>query len=78
MGLKQKLEREYVRGFMDGQQNVNEEMLKLAENHGYLKGSHETWRAIEAMLIEIPGVGVKTRGKVMRAIRERAGDDERV
>ena len=72
MGLKQKLERKYVRGYMDGQQNVNEEMLKLAENHGYLKGSYETWRAIEAMLVDLPGVGIKTREKVMRAIKERS------
>ena len=69
--MKEKLERAYQTGFSDGQGFANEELLKLAENHGYLKGSHETWRAIEAMLVDLPGVGVKTREKVMRAIRER-------
>ena len=75
MGMKQKLEKAYREGFNDGQGYANESLMKLAEQHGFLKGSHETWRAVEGMINNIPGIGPKTTEKIMRALREKMNDE---
>jgi hypothetical protein len=72
MGLKQKLEREYNRGFMDGQAAANEDLIEQAKIFGIIQGVQETWDIIEAMIPQLEGVGPKTKEKIMRAIQNHA------
>lgn len=69
MGLQQKMEREYLRGFQDGQAAANETLVQMARNSGIIQGAQETWDILEAMIPNLEGVGPKTKVKIMKAIQ---------
>jgi hypothetical protein len=72
MGLQQKMEREYLRGYQDGQTASNETLIRMARNEGFILGAQETWNIMAAMIPNLQGIGPKTREKLLRAIQEQA------
>jgi hypothetical protein len=72
MGMQQKLEKEYLKGFNDGQAAANETLIKMARNDGIIQGAQETWDIIEAMIPKLEGIGPKTRDKIMQSIQDYA------
>lgn len=76
MGMKQKLEKEYQKGFNDGQQATNETLIQMARNHGIIQGAQETWDIIENMIPNLQGIGPKTTTKIMRAIQTHAKQEK--
>jgi hypothetical protein len=72
MGMQQKLEREYLKGFNDGQAAANDTLIQMARNAGIIQGATETWEIIEKMIPQLDGIGPKTNAKIMRAIQDYA------
>jgi hypothetical protein len=72
MGLQQKLEREYSRGYQDGQKASNETLVRMARNEGFILGAQETWNIIHAMIPNLEGIGPKTTEKLLKAIQKQA------
>lgn len=72
MGLQQKLDREYKRGYDDGQKAKNETLIKMARNDAFIMGSQSTWELLAEMIPKLEGIGPKTRDKVFRAIQQQA------
>lgn len=69
MGMQQKLEREYQKGFQDGQAAASHSLMHMARNSGIIQGAQETWDILEAMIPNLEGVGPKTKVKIMKAIQ---------
>jgi hypothetical protein len=72
MGMHQKLEREYLRGYQDGQTAANDTLIQMARNSGIIQGAQETWDILEAMIPQLEGVGPKTKEKILKAIQAHA------
>lgn len=68
MGMKQKIDRAYQAGFKDGEKLAAE----YAEIRGVIKGSIETWEIVERIFDEAPGIGPKTKDKILKTIRDYA------
>jgi response regulator of citrate/malate metabolism len=76
MGMAQKLEREYLKGYQDGQQAANEELIEQAKLFGLIQGAQETWDIIEGMIPNLKGIGPKTTQKIMAAIQKHAKEEK--
>lgn len=72
MGMQQKLAKARQEGFEEGQKIANE----YAEVRGQVKGAMETWDLMEAMFLDINGIGPKTRDKIMLKIQEYARNEK--
>lgn len=72
MGLQQKLDREYKRGYDDGQKANNEILIRMARNDGFIHGAQSTWDILYDMIPNLQGIGPKTRDKLLRAIQDQA------
>jgi len=68
MGMQQKIDRAYQAGFKDGEKVAAE----YAEIRGVIKGSFETWEIVERIFDETPGIGPKTKEKIIKIIQEYA------
>jgi hypothetical protein len=76
MGMQQKLDREYLKGFQDGQAATNETLIQMARNSGVIQGAQETWDIIEKMIPQLEGIGPKTTTKIMQAIQRYAKQEK--
>lgn len=65
MGMQQKLDKARQEGFLEGQKIANGH----AEIRGQIKGATETWELMEAMFLDIEGIGPKTRDKILSRIK---------
>lgn len=72
MGMQQKLAKAKQEGFEEGQKIANE----YAELRGQVKGAMETWDLMEAMFLDIKGIGPKTRDKIMLNIQAYARQEK--
>lgn len=76
MGMQQKLEREYLKGYQDGQAATNDTLVQMARNSGIIQGAQETWDIVEKMIPNLDGIGPKTTEKIMRAIQKYAKQEK--
>lgn len=76
MGMQQKLDKEYLRGYQDGQTSSNEILMRMARNEGMIIGAQDTWDIIEDMIPKLKGIGPKTTAKIMRAIQTYAKNEK--
>jgi len=68
MGMKQKIDRAFQEGYKEGEKVAAE----YAEIRGVIKGSIETWEIVERIFDEAPGIGPKTKIKILKTIQEYA------
>lgn len=44
----------------------------------YIQGCNDTWDLIDAATVNVPGIGPKTKGKLIEAIRVKAAEEVKV
>lgn len=73
MGMQQKLDKAFQAGFVEGQKKTDD----FAELRGLVKGATQTWELMEDMFLEIPGIGPKTKEKILKHIQQYAQKEKR-
>lgn len=75
--MREKLLKEFKRGYKAGFDNGVKAATDRAEINGIIKGSNDTWEIIEQMIPELEGIGPKTTEKIMNAVKEYAEKEKR-
>jgi hypothetical protein len=73
MGMQQKLEREYNKGFEAGKKAAQ----PYIEMKGAAAGAQATWELIEEMIPKLDGIGPKTQEKILKAIQKYANEEKK-
>ena len=73
MGMKQKIDRAFQEGYKEGEKVAAE----YAEIRGVIKGSMETWEIVEKIFADTPGIGPKTKLKLLKIIQEYADNTKK-